>query len=150
MRKKVMLRGLLGFPLGICLGYIITILLSLIWGHGYYSPCVPDLIQTMGSETGAVVLQAALSGLLGAVFAMSSAIWEMENWSIVHQTGTYFAITAVTMMPIAYFTNWMEHSVAGFLLYFGIFVGIFVFVWVVQYLIWKNKIRRLNEKVEGH
>lgn len=148
MRKKVLLRGLLGFPLGICMGYIISIVISLVWGQGYYSACVPDLITTMGSEIGAVVLQTALSGLLGAVFAMSSAIWEVESWSIVRQTGTYFAITAVTMMPIAYLTNWMEHTVAGFLLYFGIFAGIFVFVWVIQYLIWKNKIRRMNEKVD--
>ena len=147
MKKKVLLRGLLGFPLGICLGYIITIVLSLVWGHGNFSPCVPALITTMGSEIGAVVLQAALSGILGAVFAMCSVIWEMEDWSIVRQTGTYFAITAVTMMPIAYLTNWMEHTVAGFLLYFGVFAGIFVFVWEVQYLIWRSKIRRMNEKV---
>ena len=147
MKKKVLLRGLLGFPLGICLGYIITIVLSLVWGHGNFSPCVPALITTMGSEIGAVVLQAALSGILGAVFAMCSVIWEMENWSIVRQTGTYFAITAVTMMPIAYLTNWMEHTVAGFLLYFGVFAAIFVFVWVVQYFIWRSKIRRMNEKV---
>lgn len=147
MKKKVLLRGLLGFPLGICLGYIITIVLSLVWGHGNFSPCVPALITTMGSEIGAVVLQAVLSGILGAVFAMCSVIWEMENWSIVRQTGTYFAITAITMMPIAYLTNWMEHTVAGFLLYFGVFAGIFVFVWVVQYFIWRSKIRRMNEKV---
>ncbi len=147
MKKKVLLRGLLGFPLGICMGYIITILISLGWGQSYYTPCVPDLITTMGSEIGAVVLQAALSGLLGAVFAMCSVIWEIEDWSIMRQTGTYFAITAVTMMPIAYLTNWMEHTVAGFFLYFGVFAGIFVFVWVVQYFIWRSKIRRMNEKV---
>lgn len=147
MKKKILLRGLLGLPLGICLGYIITIMISLIWGKGTYSPCVPSLVITMGSEIGAVLLQSILSGLLGAVFAMSSLIWEIESWSIVRQTGTYFAITALTMMPIAYLTNWMEHTIVGFLLYFGIFAAIFVFMWVVQYFIWKGKIRQMNEKI---
>ena len=103
MKKKVVLRALLGFPLGIAFGYIITILTSLVWANGFYSPCVPGLIEQMGSEINAVILQAALSGLLGGVFAASSVIWEIENWSIAKQTGIYFAITALVMMPVAYF-----------------------------------------------
>lgn len=149
MKKKMLLRGLLGFPLGIAIGYVITIFISLAIGKDGYSPCVPELIETTGSEIGAVVLQAVLSGLLGTVFAVSSAIWEIENWSIVKQTGIYFTVTALGMMPIAYFTNWMEHSVGGFLLYFGIFVGIFIVIWIIQYLFWKARINRMNEKVEN-
>ena len=79
---------------------------------------------------------------------MSSLIWEIESWGIAKQTGIYFAVTALAMMPIAYLANWMEHSVMGFLIYFGIFVGIFIVVWVIQYLIWHNKIKRLNDKVK--
>lgn len=148
MKKKILLRGLLGFPLGISLGYVITIMISLSSGLDTYSPCVPSLIQTMGNENNAVLLQAILSGLLGSTFAMSSLIWEIESWGIAKQTGIYFAVTALAMMPIAYLANWMEHSVMGFLIYFGIFVGIFIVVWVIQYLIWHNKIKRLNDKVK--
>jgi predicted MFS family arabinose efflux permease len=107
---------------------------------------VPSLIDTMGSEISAVVLQTVLCGLLGSVFAASSVIWEMDDWSIAKQTGIYFLILTVVMMPIAYFTNWMEHSIIGFIIYFGIFVGIFIVVWLVQYLIWKKKVNKLNTK----
>ena len=31
MKKQVLLRGLQGFPLGIAIGYIITIIISLGW-----------------------------------------------------------------------------------------------------------------------
>jgi hypothetical protein len=148
MKKKLVLRALLGFPLGISIGFIISILISLIFGNGSYIPCVPELVEKTGSEINAVILQTVLSGLLGAVFAASSVIWEMENWSIAKQTGIYFAITAVTMMPIAYYANWMEHSVFGFLGYFGIFVLIFAFVWIAQYLIWKNKIEKVNRSIK--
>lgn len=149
MKKKILQRGLFGFPLGISLGYAITIIISLSTGLDTFSPCVPSLTQSMGNENYAVLLQAILSGLLGSTFAMSSLIWEFESWGIAKQTGIYFAITSLAMMPIAYLANWMEHSVTGFLVYFGIFVVIFIVIWVIQYIIWQIKIKRLNDKIKS-
>ena len=63
MKKQIFTRALLGFPLGVAVGYIITIAVSLIWADGYYTPCVPELKELMGSEINAVMLQALLSGL---------------------------------------------------------------------------------------
>lgn len=148
MKKIVFLRGLLGFPLGIAVGYIITIFISFSLGTGQYSPCVPQLAEALGSEVGAVALQTALCGLIGASFAACSVIWEMEKWSIAKQTGIYFLITALTMMPIAYFLNWMEHTITGFLVYFGVFAVIFLIIWAIQYLIWRRKINQMNEKLK--
>lgn len=147
MKKKIVLRSLLGFPIGIAIGYLITILISLVWANGYYSPCVPELISAMGNEINAVVFQALLCGLVGAGFAASSVIWEIENWSLVRQTGIYFMIISVIMLPVAYFAYWMEHSVAGFFSYFGIFILLFAFFWIVQFAIGKHNVRRMNENL---
>ncbi len=147
MKKKIIIRSLLGFSIGIAIGYLITIWSSLVWGNGYYSPCVPELISAMGNEINAVILQAVLCGIVGTGFAASSVIWEIDNWSIVKQTGIYFAIISVIMLPIAYFAYWMEHSVVGFLIYFGIFVLIFAIMWIVLYAIGKNNVRKMNEKL---
>ncbi len=147
MKKKVVLRSILGFPIGIAVGYLISIFISLGWGDGSYSPCVPELSAAMGSEINAVVIQTLLCGLVGAGFAASSVIWEIENWGIVKQTGIYFLIISVIMLPIAYFAYWMEHSIVGFLSYFGIFVFIFAFMWIVQFAIGKHNVRRMNENL---
>lgn len=148
MKKKVLLRGVFGFPLGIAIGYVITILISLKWGQGYYSPCVPELIDRMGSEINAVIVQTVLCGLLGVAFGASSVIWEIDSWSIVKQTGVYFAITSIVMLPFAYVMFWMEHSVKGFLSYFGIFAAIFIFIWLIQYLIGKYTVTKMNSKLK--
>ena len=74
MKKKIILRSIFGFPIGITIGYLITIFISLGWANGYYTPCVPELVNAMGSEINAVVLQTLLCGLMGAGFAASSAI----------------------------------------------------------------------------
>ena len=147
MKKKIIKRSLLGFPLGITMGYLITILISLGWADGYYSPCVPELISIMGNEINAVILQTILCGILGVGFAASSVIWEMDSWSIVKQTGIYFSIISVIMLPIAYFAFWMKHSVVGFLIYFEIFVFIFVIIWITLYIIGKINVRKMNGKL---
>lgn len=145
MRKEIVQRGILGFPLGLAIGYLITIVISCIWAGGYYSPCIPELIAVMGNEINAVLLQALLCGILGSGFGAASVIWDMEDWGIVKQTGIYFLIVSVIMMPIAYVTHWMEHSLKGFFIYFGVFLIIFIIIWIVQYLIAKESVRQLNE-----
>ena len=85
--------------------------------------------------------------MLGAGFAASSVIWEMESWSLVRQTGVYFLIISLIMLPIAYAAYWMEHSAAGFLSYFGVFVLIFAVIWGVQFAIGKRNVKKMNEKI---
>ena len=80
MKKKIVLRSMLGFPLGLALGYLITILISLIYADGSYSPCMPELAVIMGNEINAVLLQALLCGILGSGFGACSVIWEIETW----------------------------------------------------------------------
>lgn len=145
MKRKIFLRVMLGFPLGIAIGYLITIFISLVWANGYYSPCVPELADVMGNEINAVLFQALLCGLLGSGFAGSSVIWEMEDWGLVKQSGIYFLIVSVIMMPIAYVLYWMEHSLVGVLSYFGIFFLIFAVIWIVQYIIARHNVNKLNE-----
>lgn len=147
MKKKIIMRSLLGFPLGIAMGYLITILISLCWANGYYSPCAPELISAMGNEINAVILQTVLCGILGTGFAASSVIWEMENWNIVKQTGIYFSIVSAIMLPIAYFARWMEHNAVGFLIYLGIFIFVFAIIWITQFMIGKHNVKKMNEKL---
>lgn len=144
MKKRIFLRGMIGFPIGIAIGYIITIFISIVMANGYYSPCVPELTEIMENEINAVILQAVLCGLLGAGCAASSVIWEIEHWGIVKQTGIYFIIISVIMMPIAYLTYWMEHSVTGFLSYFGGFALIFIVIWIIQFIIGKHSVKKMN------
>ena len=49
------------------------------------------------------------------------------------------------MMPIAFVTHWMEHSLKGILSYFGIFFIIFVAIWVIQYAIAKRNVKKMND-----
>ena len=148
MKRKAVLRGIVGMPVGILIGYAMTVLLSLGWGSGEYLPCAPELTARMGSEMGAVLLQAALCAVLGAAFGASSMIWEIERWSIARQTAAYLFATSLAMMPTAYLLYWMRHSLAGFLSYLGIYLLIFLAIWLGNYFAIRRSIRKMNEKLK--
>lgn len=144
MKRKIIVRSALGFPLGITIGYLITIFISLAWADGHYAPCEPSLAYAMGNEINAVTVQALFSGILGIGFGGASVIWEIDHWGVVQQTGVYFFIVSLIMMPIAYFLYWMEHSLWGFLSYFIIFVLVFIVFWVVMFIAGKHTVRKMN------
>lgn len=148
MKKKFLSRGLFGFPIGIAIGQIMLIIVSLTMGKGHFLAVTPELLELAGSEIRAVILQTVLCGIIGFIFAGSSIIWELSSWSILRQSATYFLITALTMLPIAYFANWMEHSMRGVLSFLLVFLIIFLIVWLVNYIMWKNKITKMNDKVK--
>lgn len=147
MRRKIVVRGLLGIPLGICIGYLITVICSVVNGDGTYYPVAPKLIEYCKTEINAVILQTVLCGVLGFACDASTVIWEMDDWSILKQNVIHFLIISCSMLPIAYFTHWMEHTVKGVSIYFGIFIGIYVISWFVQYLSWKRKIQEMNRRI---
>ena len=148
MQRKLILRGLFGFPVGVAIGFVITIMISVCVGDGSFYPVTPELIVTMGNELNAVMLQTVLCGIMGAGFAMASVIWEMDSWSLAKQSGIYFSVACIVMLPIAYVTNWMKHTVGGILAYVGIFVVIFLTVWLIQYSAWKRKIKKMNDSIK--
>ncbi|MBP1543488.1 MAG: DUF3021 domain-containing protein [Oscillospiraceae bacterium] len=142
--KKVILRAVLGLPVGIAIGHVITVLISLMNGEGSYFACAPQFVELIGDEAIAVAVQTLLCGIMGMAFAGASLVWESEKLSIVAQTGICFGIYAAVLLPIAYFANWMEHSVVGVLSYIAIFVGVFVITWITQYFAWRVRIKEIN------
>ena len=72
MKKQILLRSALGFPLGVCISNGILLIFAVCFGE--YFPCAPDCAARFGSEVAGAAVQFFLSGLVGAVFAGSSVI----------------------------------------------------------------------------
>ena len=147
MKKKILIRAFLGSLIGIVINYLITMVISAVVGDGTFYPCVPSFTERYGNEVTAVIVQTILSAFLGGGFSMASLIWEKDDWSLLKQTGVYFAIITILMMTVAYICEWMEHSLRGVLSYFGIFFAIFVVIWVIRYMSWKIRISKIKEKL---
>ena len=113
MKKKVILRCLIGAPIGLSISFIITLIISVIINKGEYYPVMPKLTALCGNELNAVVIQTVCSLIYGAAFGGASVIWDMENWSLLKQTVIHCLIISVSMLPIAYCMYWMPHNFWG-------------------------------------
>ena len=147
MKKKILLRCLLGAPLGLAISTMITIFISYAMGDGSYYAVVPELVRDCGSEINAVALQAVCSLLYGAAWAGASLIWEADGWSLLKMTVTHLLICSLATFPVAYLMRWMDHSLPGIALYFGIFLAIYAVIWITQYSAMKRKIDELNSSL---
>ena len=67
MKKKLIGRGLIGFPVGIAIGYVITVIISICIGDGFFHPVNPELVNKMGSELNAILIQTGLSGIMDSL-----------------------------------------------------------------------------------
>lgn len=149
MRKKIILRSLLGMPVGLAVSYLITVLISVAVADGNYYPVVPELIETCNSEINAVLLQTIFSLLYGAMWGGASVIWEMEKWSLLRMTVTHLILCSVTTFPVAYLMWWMPHNMTGVFVYFGIFLAVYLLIWVSQYQSMKRRIDQINRKIQA-
>ncbi len=144
--KKAIKRGLVGFPQGIAIGQVLSIVAATMYApKGEYS-IIPALVNLMGSEINAMILQTVLWGTIGSVFSASSVIWEKEEWSITKQTVIHFAITTSLTLVIAYSLKWIT-SIGGLISYVGIFVAIYAMIWGINYVLWRNKIKKVNSQL---
>lgn len=144
--KKAGLRALIGAPMGLAISTAITIIISLAVGNGEYHAVVPELAADLGTEINAVLVQALCSMLYGAAFAGASVVWD-SDWNLTKMTAVHCLICSAATFPIAYLMRWMEHTAGGFLKYFGIFLLIYLIIWVSQYIKMKKSVAVLNKKV---
>ena len=150
MKRKLLFRCLLGAPIGLALSTAITVVISLLMGDGNYYPVVPALADAWEGELNAVMLQSLFSLLYGAIWGGTSLIWEMEHWSLLRQTATHLVITCAATLPIAWLMQWMGHTLRGMLAYCGIFLLIYLVIWLTQYLSIRKRVRAMNNQLRSH
>ena len=139
---------MIGAPIGLAISTVIAILDSWYIGDGKFYAVVPELAADLGSEIGAVTIQMLCSLLYGAAFAGASVIWDTD-WNLTKMTVIHFLICSAATFPIAYLMRWMEHTANGVLKYFGIFLAIYIAIWISQYMRMKRNVDAINKKVKN-
>lgn len=148
--SKIILRALVGAPIGLAISTIITIIISVCIGNGSFYPTDPELVNDCGNEINAVLVQTGCSLLYGAAFGGASVIWELESWSLLKQTVVHLIICSAATFPIAFFMHWMPRNVFGIVIYYAVFFAIYFGIWMSQYFSMKARLKKLNESVKAN
>ena len=150
MKTTFIKRALLGFPLGMAIGYTMSIIFSLAFANGDYGAVHPKLIEAFGNEINAVIVQAILWGLFGFIFSGFSVIWEKDNWSLVKQTTIAFFVYLLPIMVIGYILKWFTFRILEVIIFISIFIFIFFIIWILIYLKTKKDVDAFNAKIQKH
>lgn len=145
--KNFTLRALLGFPLGVFINYTIQIIIALC--RGEFDPVPQEATIAFGSALSAVIIQYVSSGLLGAVFAGGSAVFEAERWSITRQTAVHFSMTFVATLLCSMLNRWVPLGDYGpWLVFAAIWVALYAAMWLSLMTYTRKKIARINQQIE--
>lgn len=147
-RKDIALRALIGAMAGICIGQIITLIISAGIGAGSFLPAMPQLVARCGSEWKAVFLQTVLTALLGIVFAEAAILFLYERWSFLKQCVVHFFITAAFYVPFTLLC-WMPVSLFNALLMLGTLLFTYALNWFIQYRISCRDVQAINQAIQN-
>ena len=143
-KKAVTKRSVLGFMVGVFIGQTMLIIESLITGDGNFYPFSNALLEFTGSKLGAVVMQYFITGIIGSMFAGTSAIFEVDEWSLLRQTVTHFIVTSIVTYIAGFFCCWFPHNTRSTIIWFVVFILIYVIFWSCFTLYYKNKVKKMN------
>ncbi|PGZ57394.1 hypothetical protein COE58_26005 [Bacillus cereus] len=146
--KNLISRVFGGFVIGVIIGQVVQILISLKLGHGEYISVVDHFRSFFVSEMTAVFVQILLTGIIGVAFATSSLVFEIAKWSLLKQYIVHFCITALVWVPIVTLL-WMPKTFISTMIFFISFLGTYVVTWVIQYMISKNDIKQINAAIQS-
>ena len=132
--KKAVILGAIGMILGIFIG------------AGFWYLMSGEAPET-STSLNAMMLHLLLSGVLGMVANGSSVIYEIEEWSIVRATITHFIIAMGVFYVIAFTLRWFSPSDPACWIMSAIMVIVYFTIWMVQSLIFKHKVKRMNEEL---
>ena len=104
----------------------------------------PILVQRMGSETAAIVLQTLCSGLYGAITMAGTLLYDVERMPLALATGLHCLLVIGPYMPLALLLGW-ESDVTDILIVWCFQLAAFFIIWLVMYLRYKAEVKELNE-----
>ncbi|MGN4124608.1 DUF3021 domain-containing protein [Lysinibacillus sphaericus] len=147
MRKDIVIRFVGGFLIGVTIGQIVQLCISLGLGQESYLAVVPNFRALFASETIAVCTQIFLTGMIGVTFAMAALVFEIARWGMLKQYIVHFCVTASVWIPIVMFL-WMPKTVANIFSLLASFIGTYIVTWLMQYQLSKRDIEKINAILE--
>ncbi len=146
--KEILKRGLTSFALsafaGLILNLIIDIIMSAVLKTGFHSMS-PDYVALFPSVTIAAYVNVLLYGVIGATFALSAYIYEVERIGFIIQSIIYFIITSSVCIGITILLWQLHKYPSAFISTLAGYLATHIIMIVIEYRKLKADIKVINE-----
>lgn len=143
----------ISFAISCCCGLLVYTLLELIGCvllklEGF-SAMTPEYMALFPSETLALGVAVLSHGLIGAVFAAATYIYEKAEIGFILQNIIYFLLTGIVWIPVVCFVWQLYRYPAAFFSTIGGFVLTYAIMSMVGYNITKKEVEQINARLAG-
>ncbi len=145
-RYHVLGRIWIGFGVGVIIGDLISIIISLTMGGEMVF--VPRLEELSSSEAGAYLCQFLMCGGIGTVFAEAGILFAVDRWSFPVACLLHFASTAVFYLPFLWICNFGMTLFPGLLIVLGNILFTYFVTWLISYCMIRREVGRINREIQ--
>ena len=138
MVKKALKLAGFGFVLGIAVCTVISILMS----DGV--PASNELIERIGTVKAALLIQALLSGIHGAICMGTTVIYDAEKLPLALMSLIHCVICVGLFIPVSLFLCWTK-GLPETLIMTAVQTASYFVIWLIMNIIYKKQIKELNE-----
>lgn len=150
--KEVLKRGFTSFALSSFAGLIVNLIIDIIMnarGLEGFSSMSPDYVALFPSVTIAAYVNILLYGVIGASFALSTYIYEVERIGFIIQSIIYFVITSSVCVGITILLWQLHKYPAAFISTLAGYLATHIIMMVIEYRKLKADIKVINELSGG-
>ncbi len=148
-RNRVIFLSSIGLGLGAVLGTVITAISATeTYADGSLYFCAREFTEFAGSPLKAFVIQALVCAVYGMIGMGGSAVYKIEEWSVLKSTVVHFCITLSFYYITAFFLRWISPSDAqDCIMMFFVFLIPYVIIWLSNYLYNRHQVELINKKL---
>ena len=150
--KEVLKRGFTSFALSSFAGLIVNLIIDIIMnarGLEGFSSMSPDYVALFPSVTIAAYVNVLLYGVIGATFALSVYIYEVEKIGFIIQSIIYFVITSSVCVGITILLWQLHKYPSAFISTLAGYLATHIIMMVIEYRKLKADIKVINELSGG-
>ena len=150
--KEVLKRGFTSFALSAFAGLIVNLIIDVIMNAVFkteFHSMSPDYVALFPSVTIAAYVNVLLYGVIGATFALSAYIYEVERMGFIIQSIIYFIITSSVCVGITILLWQLHKYPAAFISTLAGYFSTHVIMMVIEYRKLKADIKVISELSAG-
>lgn len=147
--KRLLKEIIAGATYGICIGFIISLIISVLYNTGEYYPSSFMFVQRFDNILQAVLVSTVLWVFMGIVTSVPGEyIFDRTDWSITRMTITHFCVMYFLFFPLSILAGWYPVNILNMTIFTVIFVIIYITIWYVTMKSTQNDIRAINQKMQ--
>lgn len=141
---KVLNRAWNGFAYAVAINLFVYFIMICIKGN---LPLVPSYREYVGNDAFAIMLQLMLVGVMSAVFAGGTVIFDESRIGLLWQSLLYFIVTSIVWIPVFGFCFGLFVYRQTMISFSLSYIGTYVICWLVTYRTSRKEVETINMRL---